>query len=144
MPRFSPSEEASILQSIRTAELRTSGEIRVHLDKKCASDKGYETALHWFGKLGMHKTDSRNGILFYLALESHVFAVVGDEGIHQCVGPEFWTHLTETAVAEFKEGRLADGLCHAILACGEKLQHHFPYQSKSDSNELSNEISRMQ
>jgi uncharacterized membrane protein len=90
----------------------------------------------------MHKTEARNGILFFLAPDSHAFAVVGDQGIHEKVGPAFWDHVRDAAVTRFKEGKLADGLIAAIEACGEQLLHHFPYDGLTDQNELSNEISR--
>ncbi len=130
------------MAAIAAAEQRTSGEIRVHLEKKCAPDQAYAEAVRWFEKLRMHQTQERNGILFFLAPESRAFAVVGDSGIHACVGESFWIDVREVALAHFREGRLGDGLVAAIHLCGEQLHAHFPFDGTTDQNELSDEISR--
>lgn len=139
---LTPSEESAIVAAISAAERLTSGEIRVHLEKKCAPDKAFAEAVRWFEKLNMHQTEARNGILLFLAPESRAFAVVGDTGIHAKVGSSFWDRVRDAAVAHFKEGRLADGLVAAIGSCGEQLHLHFPYDGLTDQNELSNEISQ--
>ena len=88
----------------------------------------------------MQQTKDRNGILFFLAIKSHSFAVWGDEGIHQKVSDEFWNHITECAIGYFKQGDLIKGMEKAVELCGEKLQHYFPLEH-DDKDELSNEIS---
>ena len=82
-------DQAKIIKAIEMAELNTSGEIRVHIESKCKEDT-LDHAAFIFEKLEMHKTEQRNGILFYIALKDHKFAVLGDAGIHQKVGDEFW------------------------------------------------------
>jgi uncharacterized membrane protein len=142
VPQLTPSEEKAVVAAIAAAEQRTSGEIRVHLEKKCAPEQAHAEAVRWFEKLRMHQTQERNGILFLLAPESHAFAVVGDAGIHACVGDSFWEDVREAALAHFREGRLGDGLVAGIHLCGEQLHEHFPFDGKTDQNELSDEISR--
>jgi uncharacterized membrane protein len=142
MAYLSSAEEAAVVAAIAAAECETSGEIRVHLEKKCAPDQAYQEAVRWFEKLNMHRTESRNGILFFLAPDSHAFAVVGDQGIHEKVGPEFWDRVRDAALAHFREGQLGQGLVAGIESCGEQLHHHFPYDEQTDRDELSNEISR--
>lgn len=136
---FSSSEQDQIVESIRMAEMNTSGEIRVHLEANCASDP-YERATQLFGTLGMHQTELQNGILFYLAYQDKKFAIVGDKGIHQHVKQGFWDDLSLILSTRFKAGEFTIGLVEAISRCGDQLKHHFPYQS-DDRNELSNEIS---
>ncbi len=136
---ISPNDETRLIQAIRLAELKTSGEIRVHIEEKCNGDV-VEACKKQFGKLNMHQTKDRNGILFFLAVKSKSFAVWGDEGIHQKVSDEFWNSITECAIGYFKQNDLVTGMEKAIEMCGEKLKLHFPIAT-DDKNELSNEIS---
>ena len=102
----------------------------------------YSPLLHnsLFQKLGMTQTELRNGVLIYLAIKDHKFAIIGDSGINQLVAADFWNETKETMLSLFKEGKFADGLSKGILMAGEQLKANFPYQS-DDVNELSDEIS---
>jgi uncharacterized membrane protein len=88
----------------------------------------------------MHKTDLRNGVLFFLAVKDRKFAILGDAGINAAVPDNFWDEVKETVLAEFKQERFAEGLEKGILMAGEKLKEFFPYQS-DDVNELPDDIS---
>jgi uncharacterized membrane protein len=136
---FTEENKLQIANAIRVAELNTSGEIRVHIEKHCKGDV-LDQAAYIFEKLGMHKTELRNGVLFYLAIEDHKFAILGDAGINQKVPLDFWEKAKEVALTKFKDGAVADGLASGIIMAGEQLKEHFPYQ-KDDVNELSNDIS---
>ena len=133
------SQRDQIVEAIKTAELNTSGEIRVHIDKTCVEDV-MDRAAYWFEKLNMHKTELRNGVLFYLSYEDHKFAILGDAGINQKVPEGFWDDIRDTVINNFKQGEYAKGLEEGILMSGEQLKAHFPYQS-DDVNELPDEIS---
>lgn len=136
---FPPAAKARIEKAIEEAELATSGEIRLHLDDKCKGEV-LDRAAFVFEKLEMHKTDLRNGVLFYLAVEDRKFAIIGDAGINQKVPATFWNEIKEQCIAGFKEGKFEEALASGIVAAGEQLKAHFPYQD-DDVNELSNEIS---
>ena len=136
---FSEAEKKQIVEAIEEAELNTSGEIRLHVEGSCKSDV-LDRAAYIFEKLGMHKTELRNGVLFYLAVTDHKFAILGDAGINAKVPANFWDEIKETVIAGFRKGKYADGLSKGIQKTGEKLKAEFPYQS-DDKNELSNEIS---
>jgi uncharacterized membrane protein len=136
---FSEADEQKVIAAIQAAEKNTSGEIRVHLEPKCDGHP-YERALEVFGKLAMHKTAQRNGVLFYLAIEEHKFTVFGDKGINEQVPYGFWDDVKNLMQAQFKAGAFAEGLAQGILKAGEQLKAHFPYRS-GDRNELSDEIS---
>jgi len=128
-----------IKAAVAEAETNTSGEIRVHIDNHCQGDV-MDRAAWWFAKLKMHKTELRNGVLFYLAVKDRKFAILGDAGINAVTGYDFWDKIKEQVEAEFKEENFAVGLQKGILMAGEQLKEHFPYQS-DDVNELSDEIS---
>lgn len=136
---FTEKEKLQIKNAIHAAEFNTSGEIRVHIEKHCKEDV-LDRAAYLFEKLEMHKTELRNGVLFYLAIEDHRFAILGDAGINQKVPDDFWEKIKEQMAASFKEGNFAEGLTTGILQAGEKLKQHFPWK-KDDENELSDEIS---
>lgn len=136
---ISLSDEARLIKAIQSAELQTSGEIRVHLEKTSKSDP-LEECKKKFAELNMHQTKDRNGILFYLAIKSKSFAVWGDEGIHQKVSDEFWKSITDCAIGYFKQNDLMTGIEKSVELCGEKLKLHFPLQT-DDKNELTNDIS---
>ncbi|WP_423126746.1 TPM domain-containing protein [Gaoshiqia sp. Z1-71] len=136
---FSDEEKKRITDAVRAAELDTSGEVRVHIEGRCKEDV-LDCAAYWFEKLNMHKTALRNGVLFYMAVYDHKFAILGDAGINAKVPDDFWEEIKEHMLAKFKEGRMADGLAEGIRMAGEQLRAHFPYQD-DDVNELPDDIS---
>jgi len=99
-----------------------------------------ERTAELFDILHMTRTAQRNGVLIYLAVEDHQFAIIGDVGINQKVPPGFWDEIKNHMEILFREGRFTDGLCDGIRMAGEQLGKHFPYH-KDDIDELPNEIS---
>jgi uncharacterized membrane protein len=136
---FTEEDQLKITNAIRVAETNTSGEIRVHIENHCAGDV-LDRAAYIFEKLEMHKTELRNGVLFYLAVEDRKFAILGDAGINKVVPEDFWESTKDVVVAKLKEGKYADGLADGIVKAGEQLKTHFP-QQRDDVNELSDDIS---
>jgi uncharacterized membrane protein len=136
---FTEKEKETIVKAVKTAELNTSGEIRVHVERSCPENL-MDRAAYIFEKLKMHQTELRNGVLFYLSVDDHQFAILGDAGINARVREGFWDEIKETMLSYFREGDLAGGLEKGILMAGEQLKAHFPYQTE-DVNELSDEIS---
>lgn len=136
---FSKEEKQQILDAISEAERNTSGEIRLHMEGHCQLDV-LDRAAYIFGKLKMHETTQRNGVLFYLAVHDRKFAILGDAGINKLVPENFWDEIKKTMLGYFKEGKFTDGLAKGILMAGEQLKANFPYQN-DDVNELSDEIS---
>ncbi|MDX9943063.1 MAG: TPM domain-containing protein [Bacteroidales bacterium] len=136
---FTPAEEQKIMEAIARAELETSGEVRVHIDRECKGDV-LDRASTVFAKLGMVKTGERNGVLFYLAVKPHKFAIIGDVGINRKVSGDFWESIKALMLERFREGAFARGLIEGIEKAGQELKAHFPWQ-KNDENELPNEIS---
>ncbi|QSS97676.1 TPM domain-containing protein [Psychroflexus sp. ALD_RP9] len=138
---ISKKEEKLIVNAIKTAEKNTSGEIRVHIEKKCPADDAFDRALEVFEKLDMHKTELQNGVLLYVAIEDHKFVICGDKGINDVVPKNFWESTKDIVISNFKIGNYCKGLVDGILKAGEELKAHFPYQS-DDENELSDQISK--
>jgi len=124
---------------IKNAELDTSGEIRLHIEDKCNGEV-MDRAAFIFDKLEMHKTDLRNGVLFYLAIKNRKFAIIGDIGINKLVPGNFWENIKINMLNKFRENQFLEGLSEGIQKAGEQLKKHFPHQV-GDINELSDEIS---
>ncbi|MCI4670170.1 MAG: TPM domain-containing protein [Bacteroidia bacterium] len=136
---FSKEEDRDIVEAIQKAEKQTSGEIRIHLESR-AKMEVEKRAWKVFHQLEMHKTALRNGVLIYMAIKDHKFAIIGDEGINKLVGEGFWEDTAKILSKAFKEEAFVKGLTDAVLSIGEKLKEHFPYE-ENDENELPNEIS---
>ncbi len=136
---FTKAEQAQIVAAIKAAEQKTSGEIQVHLENHCKEDV-LDRAAHIFKTLKMHETEERNGVLFYMAIKDHKFAILGDAGINTKVPEHFWDDIKEHMLAHFKEVNITIGMSEGIKMAGEQLAQHFPYKS-GDKNELSDDIS---
>ncbi|HEX4887035.1 MAG TPA: TPM domain-containing protein [Luteibaculaceae bacterium] len=125
-------------QAIERAEMHTSGEIRLHIDSFCKGEV-LDRAAFVFNKLGMNKTELRNGVLFYLATKDRKFAILGDAGINEKVPANFWDDIKERVLGGFKSGNYIETLEWAIEQAGANLRHYFP-RERDDQNELSDEI----
>lgn len=136
---LSDADERRVVTAIRDAESKTSGEIRVHVER-WSREPALVTAQRWFERLGMRRTHHRNGVLFYVAVDERAFAVVGDEGIHREVGAEFWEAMRDAMASSFAQGDFAGGLVKAIEAAGVRLAEHFPRRPE-DRNELPDDVS---
>jgi uncharacterized membrane protein len=99
-----------------------------------------ERAKQLFLRLGMDKTERRNGVLIYFATASRRFAIVGDEGIDQVVPKNFWGDVKDLMAARFWEGEFCAGMVEGIALVGEKLREFFPWR-REDVDELADEIS---
>ena len=132
-------QQEAIERAIARAERNTSGEIRVHIEGSCKVSV-LDRAAFLFSELKMHATEQRNGVLFYVALKDHQFAVIGDMGINSKVPANFWDDIKIKMQQRFRTGHISEGLVEGIDMAGEQLGQHFPYE-RDDLNELSNKIS---
>ncbi len=136
---FTPEGRKTIETAISDAEKNTSGEIRVHVETSFKGDI-LDRAAVVFEQLNMHKTELRNGVLIYVGIRNHQFAILGDAGINKAVPEGFWDQISKTMESHFKNGQYAEGLVLGIKMAGEQLQKYFPC-CEGDVNELSNEMS---
>jgi uncharacterized membrane protein YgcG len=138
---ITPAQEEALVAAIKQAELRTSGEIRLHIEDKCPTPEPLDRAAQVFAELKMHQTKLRNGVLFYLAWQSRQFAVIGDAGINSAVPDEFWEVVKEAVIEHFRQEHYVPGLERGIRLVGEQLRQFFPYDAATDTNELDDSIS---
>ncbi len=139
-PLLSKPDNERVVQAIREAEQRTSGEIRVYVESKNPLVNPLERAALIFDKMEMDRTRHRNAVLIYIATDHHELAVYGDEGIHQQVGTAYWQNEVKQMLGYFSKGNVAEGLIGCIKHIGETLQEKFPYIATEDKNELPDEI----
>jgi uncharacterized membrane protein len=135
---FSQFDSERIVRAIAAAEAKTSAEIRVHVTRRVPEDLE-ERALRRFHLLGMTKTAERNGVLIYIAPRAHRFRVLGDVGIHEKAGAEFWTAVASAMEKNFRHGEFTEGVVEAVGTVGERLAVHFP-RREGDVNELPNTL----
>jgi uncharacterized membrane protein len=131
-----------IVAAIQAAEDRSLGEIRVHVTTK-AEVEVEAAARAQFEKLEMTRTALRNGVLIYVAPKSQRFAVIGDKGIHERCGPDFWKTVASAMESDFRAGRYTDGILDGVTAAGDELAKHFPRpHAHRDANELADDVTR--
>jgi uncharacterized membrane protein len=132
-------DQTKVVEAIEAAEAMTSGEIRVHIQPKVHGDM-WEVAQKTFERLGMTRTELRNGVLLFIACEEQRFVILGDRGINEMAPAGFWDEIAAKLTIRFKAGEYTEGIVEAIHSAGEELRHDFP-RSEQDANELTNEIS---
>src|SRR6187455_3461508 len=137
---FSTEEQQLIIEAIRNAERRTSGEVRVFVESKCSYMDAIDRAAELFFQLEMQKTDDRNAVLVYVAMKDRQLAVFGDEGIHKKVGNEFWNAEVKKMISNFNRDNYVEGISVVVKDIGVALTKHFPYNNETDKNELPDDI----
>jgi uncharacterized membrane protein len=132
-------EHDRIVEAIREAESKTSGEIRVFVQRGKLNADPLIIAQKKFQRLGMHKTRERNAVLIFVAPRAHKFAVIGDIAIHEKCGEEFWRRVVDGMRVHFQNEKFSHALTDAIKEVGKVLAAHFP-RTSAPSNELPDEI----
>jgi len=128
-------EHERIVEAIRQVEAKTSGEVRVYIQRGDLKSDGLAAAQAKFQELGMQNTAARNAVLVFVAPRIHQFAVVGDEGIHKRCGDALWQGVVERMRAHFKNERFTDAIVDAVTELGDVLAQNFP-RTAGDVNEL--------
>ena len=137
---FSAEDKQQIVEAIRLAERATSGEIRVYVESKNAFVDAIDRAAEIFFKLKMQKTEHRNAVLLYIAMDDKQLALFADEGIYKKAGAAYWNKAVEKMIANFTKENISNGIEECIRMIGETLQEKFPYEATTDKNELPDDI----
>ncbi len=132
---FSKFENEELIHAIEQAELGSTGELRVVLLPRVKGDV-LEAAKKQFIAQGLEKTKGRSGVLLLVALKDHKIAILGDIGIHEKVGDQFWGVVILRAIEHFKAGEPLRALLSAIDEIGHAFRAHLPGE-KGEGNELS-------
>ncbi|WP_207495509.1 TPM domain-containing protein [Aridibaculum aurantiacum] len=137
---FTPEQQALMVEAIKEAERNTSGEVRVFIESKCEYVNAVDRAQEIFFNLQMEKTQDRNAVLLYMAMDDHQLALFADEGIYQRLGKQYWEEEVRKIISEIKKDHLVEGICTIVTDIGQALKEQFPYDDKGDKNELPDEI----
>jgi uncharacterized membrane protein len=137
---FTAEEKQQIVSAIQAAERCTSGEIRVFVESRCRFVDPLDRAAEVFTGLNITQTAARNGVLVYVALKDRQLALLGDKGIHEKVGREFWNQQVQLILSHFNRANYAGGIARVVTEIGEALRTHFPYDKDTDTNELPDDI----
>jgi uncharacterized membrane protein len=132
-------DDARVQAAIEQAELQTSGEIVVSVASFFWGNV-HKAARQTFSRLRVSRTAARNGVLFFIVPSRRMFVVLGDQGIHEKVGQEFWERVALHLTEHFHQGEFTDGLVHGIEEVGRQLAAYFPYDKSTDTNELPDNI----
>ena len=114
-----------VVEAIRQAEQKTTGEIRVIVTHKHVETPVAE-AQKEFVRRGMGRAPAQNSVLIFVAPRSHTFAVIGDKAIHEKCGDEFWQKLAAAMTGYFRKSEFTEGIVHGVRKAGELLAEHFP------------------
>lgn len=128
-----------IVAAIREAESKTSGEIRVYVQRGKLTDDPLVVAQKKFQRLAMYTTHERNAVLIFVAPRARKFAIVGDKAIHEKCGEEFWRRVVDAMRVHFQNEKFSHALTEAINEVGKVLATHFP-RTSANANELPDEI----
>ena len=137
---FTEEEKLQVIEAVRNAEKRTSGEVRVFVESHCSYMDAIDRAKEIFVELKMYETAYRNAVLVYVALKDKQLAVFGDDGIHSKLGNEYWNTEVRKMISKFNKENYADGIKEVVTDIGEALTQHFPYNNDTDKNELPDDI----
>ena len=132
-------DKTAIEAAIKAAELRTTGEIRVYVERRPVVDV-MARAQRVFCELNMIATKDRAGVLFYVHLRQRELVLLGDVGINEKLGAEVWQRIRDAVLACFKRGEMTVGVVLGIMLAGEKLAGLFPCSGAPSLNELSDTV----
>jgi len=128
-----------IVGAIKEAEAKSSGEIRIFIQRGELNGDPVIAAQKKFHELKMDATKERNGVLIFVLPRARKFAVIGDEGIHRKCGQQFWQELVERMRVHFQAADFTGALVEAIEEAGKLLARYFP-KAPGPPNELPDEI----
>lgn len=130
-----------IVQAIGEAEIRTTGEIRVHLSKRWFEQNPLHRARKIFHKFGMQRTSNRNAVLLYVNLRRKRLAIYGDEAVHDNVGQQYWDKIAKELSQDLRSTHHENAIAIAVRKIGNELAKHFPCDSTHQNHhELSPEV----
>jgi uncharacterized membrane protein len=131
-------EEHALVREIRAVEARSSAELRVVITTKLVF-RPMRYAWKLFNRLGMHRTNDRNGALILVIPLGHRFAVIGDSAWAEVVGPAYWEELSNAMARHLRAGRRYEALAYGIRSLGATMAGAWPATGENP-NELPNEI----
>ncbi len=108
---------------------------RLFVTEARATEMAEEQAFQEFYRHGLHETAAKTGVLLFVSLFERRAIVLGDRGIDEKVGEEYWKATDEAILKGIAAGSLKEGLIGGIRSAGAVLAEHFPWKD-GDRNEV--------
>jgi uncharacterized membrane protein len=125
---------ARVRHAVEAAELRTSAEITVSI-APFFFGRVWPAARAAFVRLGVARTQGRNGVLVFVVPARRQVVVLADEAAIAQVDPAIWRDSASRIAAAFARGHGTAGLVDGIEWLSRALREPFPHQ-RGDVNEL--------
>ena len=128
------------LSFVLTAAVGSYPALRHHIvPPSIAGEAARRAAQSLFLAHGLHLTESRTGLLIYVALLDRRVEIVTDAGINGKVEQAVWDELAQEIAAAARGDELAEGLVGAVRRAGTLLGLHCP-RTPDDRNELPDRV----
>ena len=92
-----------------------------------------------FFNLQLHKTKSKQVIMFFVSFDEKFVEIVVDEEISKSIPNSHWQSIVDEFISDIKDNQLLNGYIKAIVACSSILIEKFPIKA-DDTNELPNNV----
>lgn len=109
------------------------------LPKSYKQDKASQNAQEQFYNLGLNRTKTRQGIMFFVSFDEKYVEIISDTTVSSKIKDEYWQTIIDEFVKDVKKKELSNGYLKAIDSCSEILIKEFPIQ-ENDKNELPNDV----
>ena len=109
------------------------------LPKRYKQDKASQNAQEQFYNLGLNRTKTRQGIMFFVSFDEKYVEIISDTTVSSKIKDEYWQTIIDEFVKDVKKKELSNGYLKAIDSCSEILIKEFPIQ-ENDKNELPNDV----
>lgn len=109
------------------------------LPKSYKKQKASKNANEQFLNLGLNKTKTNQGIMFFVSIDEKYVEIIVDDTISKKISNNYWQNIINEFIEDVKNNQLSLGYLKAINSCSEILIKEFPIQ-KDDENELPNSV----
>jgi hypothetical protein len=125
---FTDDEKAAIARAIAAGRERSTGRLRVYIDKSAGPDIMARVQAI-FAQLGLGGAADKNGVLLYVAVREGGLAILGDTGINAKVPEGYWDRVRDTVQDHFRAGDFLGGVLYFIENVGRELHRYFPREA---------------
>jgi putative membrane protein len=109
------------------------------LPKSYKQSKASQNAHEQFYNLGLNRTKTKQGIMFFVSFDEKYVEIISDTSISSKIEDNYWQKIVDEFVKDVKKKELSNGYLKAIDSCSRILIKQFPIQ-KNDKNELPNDV----
>jgi len=93
-----------------------------------------------FAQHAISQTSERTGVLIMLSILEKQIYVLPDRSLAGLVSADRWKQVVQAAIERLQGGDIAEGLSHAIHACGVALADACPARPGDNPNELPDQV----